>query len=231
MTVSEETWRRLLAPYIDGEPPAKWLEQLDRLDRYLQLLLRWNDRINLTAVREAERMIERHFGESLFAARYVPRGTLRLRSGQALTSSGQALTSSSGLTLLDHGSGAGFPGLPIALARPEIAVTLSESMGKKAAFLREVVRELQLSTEVVAGRTEDLPAERLFDCVTMRAVDCAAASVPIGAARVAAGGTLLVLGHQPALDDSWSSRAVAVPNSPGQLWICTRDVPRGTFST
>src|SRR5580698_9217651 len=161
MTVSEETWRRLLAPYIDGEPPANWLEQLERLDRYLQLLLRWNDRMNLTAVREAERMIERHFGESLFAARYVPRGTLRLRSGQALTSSGQALTSSgqaltssSGRTLLDHGSGAGFPGLPIALARPEVAVTLSESMGKKAAFLREVVRELQLSTEVVAGRTE-----------------------------------------------------------------------------
>src|SRR5580698_7353303 len=118
MTVSEETWRRLLAPYIDGEPPANWLEQLERLDRYLQLLLRWNDRMNLTAVREAERMIERHFGESLFAARYVPRGTLRLRSGQSLTSSGQALTPSSGqaLTLLDHGSGAGFPGLPIALA-------------------------------------------------------------------------------------------------------------------
>jgi 16S rRNA (guanine527-N7)-methyltransferase len=204
MQIPEEIWRRLLAEYLDAPPSA---ELLQALDRYLQLLLRWNDRMNLTAVREPERMIERHFGESLFAAQYVPRGTL---------------------TLLDHGSGAGFPGLPIALARPEIAVTLSESMGKKAAFLREVARELPLSAQIFAGRTEDLPADRLFDCVTMRAVDRAAASIPTGAARVASGGTLLVLGKQPVLPEDWSCSEVSVPNSTGGLWICRRDVPRGT---
>jgi 16S rRNA (guanine527-N7)-methyltransferase len=206
MTVPEETWRQLLAPYIDAEPPADLLE---RLDRYLQLLLRWNQRMNLTAVREPEKMIQRHFGESLFAERYVPRGTSNL---------------------LDHGSGAGFPGVPIALARPEISVTLCESRAKKAAFLREAVRELRLSAQVFAGRTEDLPVATKFDCVTMRAVERAEESVPAGAARMALGGTLLALGKQPILLDTWSSTGVDMPNSIGRLWICRRDVPRGTFS-
>jgi len=177
------------------------------------LLLRWNLRMNLTAVREPERSIPRHFGESLFAARYVPRGTPSPSSGQALT-------------LLDHGSGAGFPGLPIALARPDVAVTLSEATAKKAAFLQEVVRELELSVKVFHGRTEDLAAARVFDCVTMRAVERAAESVPVGAARVAAGGTLLVLGKlgvQPVLAEEWSCSEVSVPNSTGGLWICRRN--------
>ena len=214
MKIPDDSWRRLLAPYLDAEPPADLLE---RLDRYLQLLLRWNLRMNLTAVREPERSIPRHFGESLFAARYVPRGTPSPSSGLPL---GQTLT------LLDHGSGAGFPGLPIAVARPDVAVTLSEATAKKAAFLQEVVRELELSVKVFHGRTEDLPAARVFDCVTMRAVERAAESVPVGAARVAAGGTLLVLGKlgvQPVLAEEWSCSEVSVPNSTGGLWICRRN--------
>jgi 16S rRNA (guanine527-N7)-methyltransferase len=73
--------------------------------------------------------------------------------------------------LLDFGSGAGFPGIPIAICRPEIRVALAESQGKKASFLREAVRTLKLNAEVVQQRVESLPPERRFSVVTMRAVD------------------------------------------------------------
>src|SRR5580658_6640344 len=78
---------------------AKAVEQFEA---YLALLLKWNARINLTAVRKPEEIVRRHFMESIFAARQVPKKTK---------------------TLLDYGSGAGFPGIPIAICRPEIGVT------------------------------------------------------------------------------------------------------------
>ena len=121
-----------------------------KFSAYFDLLQRWNSRLNLTAIRTAEGILERHFLESIFCAQSIP---------------------SDVKTLLDFGSGGGFPGVPIALCRPEIQVTLAESQGKKAAFLREVVRELGLAAEVYAGRVESMPAERTFDTVTLRAVD------------------------------------------------------------
>lgn len=122
--------------------------QAGRFESYLALLLRWNARVNLTAIRDQEGILSRHFVESIACARALPDGID---------------------TLLDFGSGAGFPGIPIALCRPEIAVTLAESQGKKAAFLREVVRQLGLSTQVHSGRAETLTVS--FDCITLRAVD------------------------------------------------------------
>ena len=112
----------LIAPYY--ETPSDAL--LEQLSAYLDLLVRWNTRLNLTAIREPEEIVERHFGESLFTARHLP----------------------SGETLLDFGSGAGFPGLPIQLALPWLRVTLAESQKKKSSFLREAVRVLGFSTEV-----------------------------------------------------------------------------------
>ncbi len=140
--------KSLLQPYLDADsapPPALF----DQLSVYLELLLRWNARTNLTAIRQPEEIVRRHFGESLFAARFL---------GECGT-------------LLDFGSGAGFPGLPIQLFRPDIAVTLAESQNKKATFLREVIRTLGLATEVWSGRVEAMPPVRLFDVVTLRAVD------------------------------------------------------------
>ena len=120
----------------------------DKLAVYLNLLLRWNAVINLTSVRTASEIIRRHFAESLSAG-------LRL----------------SGCTsLLDLGSGAGFPGVPIQLLHPELPVSLVEGHTRKAAFLREVVRELELPTQVLAVRSEGLP-DKGFDCVCLRAVD------------------------------------------------------------
>jgi 16S rRNA (guanine527-N7)-methyltransferase len=129
------------------------LEPLDSsvlrpFEKYLALLLRWNSKINLTAVRDGEGILSRHFVESIACARALPAGIH---------------------TLLDFGSGAGFPGIPIALCRPEIAVTLAESQGKKAAFLKEAVRLLEVSTKVYANRAEALT--ETFDCVVLRAVD------------------------------------------------------------
>ena len=77
---------------------------------------------------------------------------------------------------MDFGSGAGFPGIPIALIRPEISVTLAESQNKKAAFLREAVRTLQLNTKVRSARAETLNST--FDAVTLRAVDNMAQAIP-----------------------------------------------------
>lgn len=203
-TFSDAAWQRMLAPYLDA--PAS-VELVASLERYLKLLMLWNARINLTSVRDPVAIVQRHFGESLFAARYVPRGTL---------------------TLLDHGSGAGFPGIPIAVARPEIAVTLSESQGKKASFLREVVRNLGVRAEVHASRTEDIPFGQSFDCVTMRAVDGAGFAVPPGANRVNPAGCLLILGKKPGLPSDWRCLQIAIPNAVGFLSIARRDVPRGT---
>ncbi len=94
-------------------------------------------------------------------------------------------------TLLDLGSGAGLPGIPIALCRPEIKVTLAESQGKKAAFLQEAVRVLGLSAAVHAGRAELLTLP--FDCVTLRAVDRMPRAVSAAVRLVAPGGWLALM--------------------------------------
>lgn len=152
-TLSESAIASLLAPYL--APPAGLLPQLSA---YLDLLLKWNARTNLTAIREPEEIVRRHFGESLFAASYLVDDVP---------------------TLLDLGSGAGFPGIPIALLRPDIRVTLAESQHKKASFLREAVRTLGISAEVWADRAELMPSDRRFHTVTLRAVDNMAAAVAV----------------------------------------------------
>ena len=95
------------------------------------------------------------------------------------------------MTLLDFGSGAGLPGIPIALCRPEIAVTLAESQGKKAAFLQEAVRVLGIKAKVHAGRAEAL--QETFDCVILRAVDKMAKAVAAAVQLVAPAGWLALM--------------------------------------
>lgn len=173
-----------------------------QIDAWLALLLKWNARMNLTAIRDPEQILRRHVAESLFAAALIPE---------------------SARTLLDYGSGAGLPGIPIAVARPEISVTLAESQGKKAAFLRESVRTLGLNAEVWAARVESMPPDRLFDAVTLRAVDKMAEACRSAALRLAPGATLLVFvtqGTESALDAlpgiQWQ-RSVPIPASDQSL--------------
>ncbi len=147
-----------------------------RFEDYLSLLLRWNARVNLTAIRTEEGILSRHFIESIACARALPAGIH---------------------TLLDFGSGAGFPGIPIALCRPEIAVTLAESQGKKAAFLREAVRVLGIAAKVHSARAETLKTH--FDCVTLRAVDKMGLAVQAAGRLVRPGGWLALMTTSTAL--------------------------------
>jgi 16S rRNA (guanine527-N7)-methyltransferase len=153
--LSSEQIATLLQPYIlpqtSGDPLSPAL--LDQLSTYLDLLLRWNSRVSLTSIRTPEEIVQRHFGESLFTGFHL---------APHLPAQAQ---------LLDYGSGAGFPGLPIQLLLPNLQVTLSESQTRKVAFLREVIRTLSLTTEVWPKRVEEMPAERCFDAITLRAVD------------------------------------------------------------
>ncbi len=193
-TLSESAIAALLELYLPV-PSAI----LPRLSDYLDLLLKWNARTNLTAIREPEEIVRRHFGESLFAARHLdPKAS----------------------TVLDLGSGAGFPGLPIALFHPEIQVTLAESQNKKASFLREAVRTLGLSAEVWANRAELLPATRQFHTVTLRAVDNMAAAV--AAAEPRATHQLLLLtsaATAPALHDFSRQSLIPIPESQGNILL------------
>lgn len=135
----------LLEPFLDRplSPP-----QLVQLSTYIDLLLRWNARINLTAIRKPEEIVSRHFGESFFLARHLFPAEAR---HQCLT------TNHSSPTVIDIGSGAGFPALPLKIWAPEIHLTLIESNHKKAAFLREVVRSLTLTNvDVIADRAESV---------------------------------------------------------------------------
>src|SRR4051812_11970383 len=160
----------LLAPFLEREelPPP----QLQQLSDYLDLLLRWNAKTNLTSVREPEAMVTRHFGESLFLARKVKREDLR--------------------TAIDLGSGAGFPGIPLKIYLPQLAVTLIESQNKKATFLNEVIRRLTLmSINVFSGRAQESGLKA--DLVTLRGVEKFEAAVPIAVSLLNPGGRLALL--------------------------------------
>src|SRR5215469_907205 len=205
-----ETIRQLLEPYL-----AHWSggtlssPLIAQVSDYLDLLIRWNSRVSLTAIRRPEEMIERHFGESLFTGAHL---ASRLAAGS---------------TLLDYGSGPGFPGLPIQMLLPEIRVTVAESQAKKVAFLREVIRTLGLDAEVWPRRVEEMAAERRFDAVTMRAVEKMATTVEGATARVSEGGWLAALvgpGIQVA-----GAEEFLIPGSEQRRLLLWRNVPRGTF--
>jgi 16S rRNA (guanine527-N7)-methyltransferase len=123
--------------------------QVEALETHYQLLLRWNRTLNLTSVRRMEEAVERHYCESLFLGTHLPQGRLRIA---------------------DIGSGAGFPGFPVAVLRPDCSVTLIESHQRKAVFLREASRNLP-NVRVVAMRAEDVKEQ--FDWAISRAVSYA----------------------------------------------------------
>ena len=158
--------------------------QLEAISTYINLLVRWNAHFNLTAVREPQEIVTRHFGESLFAARVL--------FGEAAVDDATAQGVHDRVHLLDIGSGAGFPGLPIKIWAPQIRLTLIESNHKKVAFLREVVRMLRLSeVTVLSCRAEEF-AERA-DVVTLRAVERFDSALPVAARLVAPRGRLAIL--------------------------------------
>jgi len=176
--------------------------QLENISTYIDLLLRWNARVNLTAVRQPEEIVTRHFGESFFAARHLfPKKTALEKptwgkpAKPALSEAEGAVQAeqSSAQSVIDLGSGAGFPGLPIKIWAPEIALTLIESNQKKATFLREVARALTLTNiNVFSGRAEQYGSSNV-DVVTLRAVERFESILPLAAKLVAPNGQLALL--------------------------------------
>jgi 16S rRNA (guanine527-N7)-methyltransferase len=120
--------------------------QLAVLEAHYELLVRWNRKLNLTSIEERADAVERHYGESIFLAVHLPAGRLRIA---------------------DVGSGGGFPGVPVAIVRPDCEVTLIESHRRKAVFLREATRAMA-NVRVVAVRAEEV--EEWFDRIISRAV-------------------------------------------------------------
>ena len=181
----------LLHPFT-GEPAVS-SAMAEQLHLYLDLLLKWNARVNLTAIRDPEQIVARHFGESLFAAK-------------ALFPDAQGPEES---TLADVGSGAGFPGIPIKLWAPHVELTLIESQNKKATFLREVLRTLKLErAQVFSGRAEQW--EHTADIITLRAVEEFERVLPVAAKLVRPGGRICLLigsnqltSAQEVLGESW----------------------------
>src|ERR1017187_3407708 len=133
--------RQRLAGVVELSPG-----QVEALGAHYQLLLRWNRTLNLTSIKKMEEAVERHYCESLFLGTHLPQGPLRIA---------------------DIGSGAGFPGFPVAVLRPDCSVTLIASHQRKAVFLREASRNLP-NVRVLARRAEDVKEQ--FDWAISRAV-------------------------------------------------------------
>ena len=143
---------------------------------YLALLLRWNRTYNLTAVREPLEMVDKHLLDSLAMQPHV------------------ADIAATGGALADLGTGAGLPGIPLAIARPGLRVALVESNGKKARFMREAVRRLGLAdVRVAESRIEALDEPGAFDAITARALATLPLIVELGGHLLKPGGRLLAM--------------------------------------
>jgi len=145
--LSAETIRRALGEFqVDVNE-----KQIVYIQQYMKLLLAWNEKVNLTAIRDPLEILYRHFCESMYAAVAVP-----VENGR----------------LADVGSGAGFPGIPLKIIRPELHMFLVESNMKKATFLAEVLRTIELpDTKVLVSRYEELGEDLMpLDYVCSRAV-------------------------------------------------------------
>lgn len=132
--------------------------QIDQFEIYINMLLEWNQKMNLTAIKEPEQIIDKHFIDSLTILPFLPK---------------------SSLSLIDVGTGAGFPGVPIAIVREDIKLTLLDSLNKRLLFLKDLCSTLNIPVDIVHERAEDagkkIEYREKYDIVTARAV----ASLPV----------------------------------------------------
>jgi 16S rRNA (guanine527-N7)-methyltransferase len=172
--MDSELISKLLQPFVTS-PLSE--AQLTSISTYIDMILRWNQKLNLTAVRDPEQIVTRHFGESIFAAGHLF-ATAPIESSPSV---------------VDVGSGAGFPGIPMKLCFPFLRMELIESHQKKATFLREIIRHLALTEiDVFAGRAEALQ-DRIADVVALRAVERFEDVLPVAAKLLNPEGRLALL--------------------------------------
>ena len=173
---------------------------VEKLSLYLELLLRWNPKVNLTGLKDPRTIVRRLFAESLYAANLI-----ELKGW-----------------LVDVGSGAGFPGLALKLATPDLRVTLVEARQKKCAFLKEVAQQCGFGgVEVVAERFQSWaarqPVERRADLITTRAVDMSPQLLQTAQKLLLPGGRLVL----------FTSRALAarLSKTQGLSWLPFESYP------
>ena len=124
-------------------------DNAEKFEKYYNMLVEWNQKFNLTAITDREGVFVKHFADSLLGERYVPQNA----------------------TVLDVGTGAGFPSLPVKIARPDVRLTLNDSLQKRIGFLNEVVAALGLQdVQTIHARAEDLKERDYYDVVLPRAV-------------------------------------------------------------
>ncbi len=211
--------------------------QLHNISTYIDILVRWNARVNLTGIRNEEEIVTRHFGESLFAARCLfpdasRRGQTETKSSEfsAVRDFDVDLASDQRPTTYDRvadvGSGAGFPGIPIKLWAPHISLTLIESNHKKATFLREAARALTLTDINIQNARAETLAPARFDVVTLRAVERFADALPVAARLLTPAGRLALLvsssqlekAHTALPDFTWST-PLPIPASASRVLL------------
>src|SRR5207249_760815 len=181
-------------------------DQILQIQQYIKILLTWNDKINLTAIRDPLEILHRHFCESMFAGISVP-----IERGR----------------LADAGSGGGFPGLPLKIMRPGLQVFLIESNLKRATFLAEVIRELGLKdAQVLVRRYEELHEEMApLDYVCSRALGEFPAFLKWAASdQIGANQVILWIGARDLVEiqriDGWQWREpIQVPHSLQRLLL------------
>lgn len=167
--------------------------------RYLELMRQWNQAYNLTSITDPDDMVVRHLLDSATARPYL-----------------------GGQNVLDLGTGAGLPGIPLALLEPSRRFTLLDSVGKKMRFLRQVVTELRLANVVLAqARFEDWRPQRPFDTIVCRAFGSLAEIARLCETKLAPGGRLVAMkGRRPtdevtALPAGWRAATVEPVVVPG----------------
>jgi len=189
--VFAELLRKQISPIIELSPA-----QINQLEQHYNLLIKWNKVLNLTSVRKVKEIVERHYCESIFMGLHLPAGAL---------------------TVGDVGSGAGFPGIPIGILRPECKVSLIESHQRKCVFLREATRELK-NVQVLPIRVEDV--DEAFDWVVCRAVLLSKIEKPVSALSA----LIAILGTERPSDSrfTWNTPVQLPWGRQKYLWLGTR---------
>ena len=195
------------------------------------MLLRWNPRMNLTAIRNEEEIVTRHFGESLFAARHLFPKVHPVSPVVKDLAVAEARSPKAAAQLADIGSGAGFPGIPIKLWAPHVAVTLIESNQKKATFLREIVHSLTLTDINIQNIRAETLSPSSFDVVTLRAVERLNAILPVALKLLPLGGQLALFVSSLQLEATRSTLTsvdweppIPIPNSQARLFLVGRSI-------
>lgn len=191
---SQEQWLEAMAPLADALGLSLDEAQRQRCAAYMGMLSHWNGTYNLTALRDAPEMFTHHLSDCLAVLPHLAKH-LEVRAGEG--SAGEPVR------LLDVGSGGGLPGVVLAIARPDVQVCCVDTVGKKAAFIRQVGAELRLpNLRAEHARVEDLASQH--DIITSRAFASLADFISLTRERLAPGGVWMAMkGKSP--DDERAS--------------------------